>query len=352
LLEGFASMPDIEVHVISCTQVPMQSPEKLASNIWFHSLDVPKIGWLRTAYQGCIRAVRRKLREIQPDIVHGQGTERDCAISAVFSGYPNVVTIHGNMAELARRFSAPLGSYLWLAARLEDFMLPRTKGVLCNSAYTEQLVQPRTKRTWRVPNAIREEFFSHPSDPRSMSPVPVLLCVGDITPRKQPLQILTMAQRLWSDGHEFELYFIGRAEASAAYPAAFFAQLKLAPHHAYYLGEMTSTELLQRFDSANALVHFPSEEAFGLVVAEALACNLKLFASNVGGIRDIAAGVEGVELFDADDFESLETAIGGWLKSGAPRPEAAARSILDRYRPESIATRHLEIYHEVLSTFS
>jgi hypothetical protein len=51
---------------------------------------------------GCIRATRRRLRTLQPDLVHGQGTERDCALSAIFSGFPNVVTIHGNMAELAR----------------------------------------------------------------------------------------------------------------------------------------------------------------------------------------------------------------------------------------------------------
>ena len=74
-------LPDVEVHVVSCTQQPMKSPIKLAENIFFHSLLVPKIGWLRTGYQGCIRAVRKKLRAIQPDIVHGQGTERDCACS-------------------------------------------------------------------------------------------------------------------------------------------------------------------------------------------------------------------------------------------------------------------------------
>ena len=84
LLQGFGALSGIEVHVVSCTQRPMQSPEKIDKNIWFHSLYVPKIGWLRTLYQGCIRAVRRKLKDLQPDIVHGQGTERDCAISTVF----------------------------------------------------------------------------------------------------------------------------------------------------------------------------------------------------------------------------------------------------------------------------
>jgi hypothetical protein len=76
LLDGFAALPDIEVHIISCLQQPVLSPEKLADNIWFHSLHVPKTGWMRTLYQGCVRAVRKKLKEIQPDIVHGQGDRK------------------------------------------------------------------------------------------------------------------------------------------------------------------------------------------------------------------------------------------------------------------------------------
>src|SRR5947209_19509187 len=102
LMKGLATLPEIELHVVSCSQHPMESPEKIADNIWFHSLHVPKIGWLRTGYQGCIRAIRKKLEEVQPDLVHGQGTERECALSAVFSGFRNVITIHGNMRAVAR----------------------------------------------------------------------------------------------------------------------------------------------------------------------------------------------------------------------------------------------------------
>jgi len=124
LMQGFAPMPEVEVHVVSCVRAKVPAPPKLAPNMFFHSLCVPKIGWMRTGYQGCIRAVRRKLRELQPDLVHGQGTERDCAISAVFSGFPNVVTIHGNMNAIAALHRSPFGSFYWLAARLEDFAYP------------------------------------------------------------------------------------------------------------------------------------------------------------------------------------------------------------------------------------
>src|SRR5277367_6221873 len=74
LLQGFAQLPEAEIHVVSCTQQPLTAPEKIAPNIFFHSLHVPTLGWLRTGYSGCVRAVRRKVREIGPDVVHGQGT--------------------------------------------------------------------------------------------------------------------------------------------------------------------------------------------------------------------------------------------------------------------------------------
>src|SRR5580658_8619357 len=126
LVQGFNGMPGAEIHILSCTQRPVSSPVKLADNIWFHSLHVPKIGWMRTFYQGCIRATRRKLKELKPDIVHGQGTERDCAISAVLSGFPNIITVHGNMNAIAGLHHSRIGSFQWLAARLENFTLPRT----------------------------------------------------------------------------------------------------------------------------------------------------------------------------------------------------------------------------------
>ncbi len=52
LMQGFALMPEVEVHVVSCTRGRMASPEKIAPNIWFHSLYVPRINWTPTVFQG------------------------------------------------------------------------------------------------------------------------------------------------------------------------------------------------------------------------------------------------------------------------------------------------------------
>ena len=167
LLQGFAKIGGAEIHVISCARQPVASPEKIADNIWYHSLHVPKIGWLRTGYQGCIRAIRKKLREIRPDIVHGQGTEHNNALGAVFSGFPNVVTIHGNMEALAGFYRARIGGYYWLTARLETFALRRTGGVSSAIRPSRKVWWRRApNKAWRVPNAVRRDFFdSRPETP-------------------------------------------------------------------------------------------------------------------------------------------------------------------------------------------
>ena len=350
LIQGFAQWPSVEVHIVSCAKRPMKSPAKLAENIFFHGLHVPHIGWLRTGYQGCIRAVRRQLREIGPELVHGQGTERDCAISAVLSGYPNVLTILGNMAALARQFKAFPGSFYWFAGHLENFCLPRTEGVFCNSVYTEALVRPRSRRTWLVPNALRPAFLAPPPQHQPGSR-PRLINVGVISPLKRQLELVALFRRLHEKGHAAQIEFVGTVHASEPYGREFLQAIHQASAHGYaiYSGTKKEEALIEAFDHADGSVHFSTAESFGLVVAEALARNLKFFGARVGGIIDITAAVEGAELFGVDDWDGLEQALARWMREGCPRPLGAAQTMAERYHPRVIAQRHLEIYREVLS---
>jgi glycosyltransferase involved in cell wall biosynthesis len=259
LLEGFRRLPEVEVHVLSCVQRPVQTPEKLADNIWLHSLLVPKIGWLRTGYQGCIRAVRRKLAALKPDIVQGVGTERDCAISAVFSGFPNVVTIAGNMSELARIYRPRFGSYGWMTARLENFLLPRSRGVMCNSQYTERLVRSRAKKTWVVYPGLRSLFLQPPTrtGPRDCA----LVIAGIISPRKRQLELLNVAEALHRQGLKFEFRFVGINRCpDEPYAAAFVQRIKSMESTGCvrYLGAPSHSEMVRCFDAASGMIHFPT----------------------------------------------------------------------------------------------
>lgn len=351
LLEGLAQRSDLELHVISCSRVKMPAPARLAPNIHFHLLYVPRGESLRSLYFGCVVAIRRQLRELEPDVVHGQGTERYCALAAVCSGLPNVVTLHGIMRGMARATHARIGSFYWCNAVLESFTLRRTSGVLCNSAYTEEMVHSRTVRTWRVPNALRSLFFSpKPSSPRNTTPI--LLNIGTVEPHKQQIAILQLAQVLFKAGHRFQVHFVGTILPNDAYGCEFQQRLEraVADGFARYFEPQSDAELLACFDAADALIHFSREESFGLVVAEALARNLKLFASEIGGIRDIAAGVEMAELFDIEDWAGLSAAVARWIGDGFPQPTLAAREMEARYCPTHVAAAHMDIYGEIFAT--
>src|SRR5258708_1022496 len=192
-----------------------------------------------------------------------------------------------------------------------------TSGVFCNSAYTENLVRPRAKQTWRVPNAIREAFLSNTVEGQSEA-TPLIVNVGVISERKRQVQILEVADNLFRRGHRFVLHFVGSLDERSQYGRLFSERLRVAQENGYaeFTYHMDVQHLIRVLDSGHAMIHFRSEEAFGLVVAEALARNLKLFGSRVGGIPDIAHGVEGVDLFEPEAVGELSEALQRWLKSG------------------------------------
>lgn len=355
LLEGFALLPDeVEVHIVSCLQKkPAPSPSKLGPNIYYHGLHVPNIGWLKTGYQGCIRAIRNRLRSIKPDLVHGQGTERDCAMCAAFSGFPNVLTIHGVMRAIFQVTRSRSFSYYWFAKHLESIALRRTQGVIAISPYVDALVSPLCRQTWFIPNALKLCFFDSTTD-QARRPGPArLVNVGVISHRKRQVELLEHLLGLRGEV-AFEFTFVGKATPGNPYAKRFQELLQVADttyggfKHREYLPDEAFRAL---YDDADAMIHFSTEESFGLTFAEALARNLTLFASDVGAIRQIAEGIPNCRIFAQDDFNGLTNSLQSWLRDGGyiePRATAPNQLTASRYHPKVIAMKHLAVYRDIL----
>lgn len=349
LLQGFAQWPEAEIHVITCTQKPMaSSPEKLADNIWFHSLHVPKIGWGRTFFQGCIRAERKKLREIKPDIVHGQGTEREAALCAVFSGFPNVLTIHGNMRLVAKIDGT---FYSKIAARLEAFALPRSDGIICITNYTRDAVADPAKKTWVIPNAVDASFFDLRPD-NSLEP-PIILCVGAIGVRKNQNAFIRALEPLAAK-KKFKIIFVGAASKQNAYGRDFFELLRSRPW-CEHIGFIGREELKSHLRRASLLALPSLEDNCPMVVLEAMAAGVPVAAAEVGGVPDLVAGGKTGLLFNPLDASSMRNAVEKMLA----QPDMAnvlatdaKKQARERFHPKVVARRHLEIYREVLNTRS
>jgi glycosyltransferase involved in cell wall biosynthesis len=346
LLDGFAGMPGVEVHVVSCASVKMEVPEKLAANIWFHQPVVAKPGWGRSLFLGCAWSVRRLLKRLQPDIVHGQGTERDCAMDAVLSGFPNVLTLHGNMRVHAKRPEQKGSSYYKMAAALESFCLKRTEGVVAISSYTQELVAGLARKSWLLPNAVDKRFF----EVRAQSPqVPRILFVGSLDARKNPLGLLRACEGMLRRG-ECTLALTGQFHPDGHYGKEVMELAGSLPGVSIP-GFLDRNSLAAEFAKSSLLVLPTFEDNCPMVVLEAMAAGLPVAASRVGGIPDLVEHERDGLLFDPHAPADVRSCIERLIRDPALRAGFATRGrakALEKFHPQKIAERHVEIYREVL----
>jgi glycosyltransferase involved in cell wall biosynthesis len=352
VLEGLSAFPgDVEVHVMSITQKPLAAPFQLAKNIFYHSLVVSKLGWLRTGYQGCIRAVRAKVKTLNLDLVHGEGTERDCALEAVFSGRPNLLTLHGNMRGVARALHARPFSYYWFQSWLEVLALRRTRLVLCNSSYTENWVRPLNHNVRRLPNAVRKSFFLDHRSPRAVAGEGLrFLVIGLISPYKQPLEILRMLLQWRIRGApDFTCLWVGSFSGETNYIEEFAQEMARAQAAGWarHQPSMNEAELREAMDGSDVLLHIPKEEAFGLVVVEAMLRGMNIVAGRTGGIADFQQIYPGIQLVSPNAPEDWMKALSRFAQN---RPRRIPRESWDamRFHPKEIARHHLEAYRTLV----
>jgi glycosyltransferase involved in cell wall biosynthesis len=348
LFQGFAELTDeVELHVVSVTRRSMATPAKLAPNIWFHQPLLPSWGMGRSLFAGARHAIRKQVREIRPDIVHGQGTERECALAAAFSGFPNVITIHGNMRVHAKRGENRSKPYYRIAALLEDLTIRRTDGVVSISTYTDELVKPLAKRSWLLPNATEARYFEaqhSPIEPRT------ILFVGGFDERKNPIGFINACGKLIAEsGWRFKLCGGGNPDSP------YFLELQqLASQHSWIeiAGWKTRDELLMEMERASLLVLPTFEDNCPMVVLEAMAVGLPVIASKVGGIPDlITEGSTGM-MFDPAGSESMCSTTSAMIASSELRTSIGRNSKQEaraRFHPRVVAEEHLKIYQEILA---
>lgn len=348
LLQGFEELEgEVEIHIVCCTMGDHPKPAKLGKNIWFHGESVPKWGFLRTLHWGCHRAVRRMIQEIQPDIVHAQGTERWCAITSAMLPYPKLLTIHGFLRMIDPLMKMKPRWYWKTQTILERFAVPRFDGIVAITTYTQGNVADIARKTWVVPNATDKRYFSierRPSEP------PVILYVGVIQDRKNQVGFLDALAPLAGE-MAFRVRICGYINPEDAYARELLERLERYPW-AESAGKISREELTEELAKSSVLALVSHEDNCPMVILEAMSAGIPVLASNVGGIPDLVEeGVNG-HLCDPADPVSIREGLRRILSDPAHAEAlgmAGKQRALERYLPVAVARRHLEIYREVIS---
>jgi glycosyltransferase involved in cell wall biosynthesis len=346
LLQGLRELSEIELHVLATTRRPMAAPAQLGERVYYHLLPAGRFAGLSGLYLPAVRALRQRIQALQPDVVHGQGTERYCALGAVFSRRPNLVTVHGNMRAIARLHRARPFTYLWLGARLESLAVRRAGGVVCLTRHTLREVQGLARRTWLLPNAVDPEFFRVKREP---SQKPWLVCPANIVALKNHLRLIEALAPV-AEKYGLTLVFAGGGDARDPYYQQFkarVAQNSWCRHEGFW----HRRQLLEGLARATLVVLPSLEDNCPMALLEAMAAGVPVAAARVGGIPDvIEAEVTGV-LFDPRDPADIRQRLQEMLE----RPDwceqmatAARQRAAQCHTPQAVAAGHVAIYRELL----
>ncbi len=134
--------------------------------------------------------------------------------------------------------------------------------------------------------------------------LPLVLVVGVHDPRKNHLVVLEAAERLWRDGHVFELLFIGGGGWTAHEFDWHLQQLAGEGRSVSARRRASETELWAAYTLARFSVYPSLLEGFGLPIAESLALGTPVITSGYGSMAELAEG-GGAVLVDPRDVSAL-----------------------------------------------
>lgn len=349
LLDGLRDCEDLEVEVIYGRMQPKPGEDRWEGclhyvPIRYKPFPIPGMGG---PYLARTLALLRHIKKTKPDLVHGQGTERESGLVAALSKCPSALTLHGNFRQIAKTLKSPLWSYYSIASRLEGFVGRRVNGIICISSYTKDLVRGLNKKLWVLPNAVNSAFFDIENRPR----VGKIICIAGITEWKNQVEFLEAFKKAGVEIPNLSVEFWGPINVSHPYAKEFIRLVENLPF-ATYKGSARPDEIPMILKNADILVLPSIEDNCPVCILEAMAGGIPVVATNVGGIPDLVREGETGFLSGPTNQSELWRNLATLVKNRDLRTSFSIQSrkhALQKYTSQSIASEHVKIYRSIVS---
>jgi glycosyltransferase involved in cell wall biosynthesis len=175
---------------------------------------------------------------------------------------------------------------------------------------------------------------------------PTIFCAADLAePRKRIGLLVEAFERVRRERPGAQLVLSRPRDAAAAERLA-------REHPEIELRDVDERDALAHAYGSAWVSALPSYgEAFGLVLAEALACGTPVVAANLGGMREVVDRAAVGRLFDGDRPEAVAEALLDALELAEdPATPAACRARAEELSVDRCTEAHLDLYRELLGT--
>ena len=349
LLQGFEGLDGIEVHVLFGSLRPPTRIRSARGAVHYHSIPYRRVcgGLSGGGFLGRFFSLRNYVRSHSFDLVHAQGSERESAWTAVFSGIPSVITLHGLMGEVVKMKGNRTLWHYWVAALLEQLAIKRTDGVIAISPYALRVVLGITPRARFIPNAVRSEFYLESREKKG--DVPTVLFVGNLTHVKRPDWFIRTVDALWKEGLSFKARMLCMGNPKHPYFIEMVAMAeRLAASRKIEL-RYNVADVAAELDQADILFAPSTWESMGIAVCEAMAKGLCVVGSRIEANIPLLGQGCGV-MFSADNFEEAVDSLRSVILDHEQRRQISEKSKnrVKTYAPDVVAGETADFYREIL----
>jgi glycosyltransferase involved in cell wall biosynthesis len=357
LARALSQRPDVELHLLTESPLVTRSQTVTDQNIVYHvqKCGVPFLhrGFppympldVLTRFSASTRRFVAELRRIQPDVVHAHGTEGACALAALHSGFPCLISIQGIITEYFK--TDPCLRYR-VIRHYEQDSVRRSKYFTCRTSFDTGFVQSINPhaRIFTIHEAMNPVYFQNEWQVQDADR---LLYVGSIDKRKG-LDVLLEALKLVTQTRpKVMLRVIGSGERSVHIELC--ERLRIAGN-VEFLGFQSADQIAHRHLESQVFVLPSRNDNSPNALAEAMVSGMPVIATNVGGVSSMVTDGETGLLVPPRDPAKLAEAILQLLENPAERARVgknAQRVARERHDPEQVATETLKAYREMLNS--
>jgi N-acetyl-alpha-D-glucosaminyl L-malate synthase BshA len=204
-----------------------------------------------------------------------------------------------------------------------------------------------------IPNFIcQHDYARHPVVElrASLAPpgLPLLVHVSNFRPVKRPVDCVEILSRVTKKGIDTRLVMVG--DGSERTNVEHRARCLGLYDKCVFVGKQP--KIVEYLSAADVLLLPSDQESFGLAALEAMACEVPVIASRVGGIPEVVTDGETGFLSAVGDVDKMAEDAARLLTDETLRREMGKRareSAVTRYRTDLVIPQYLEYYNKVLA---
>lgn len=177
---------------------------------------------------------------------------------------------------------------------------------------------------------------------------PLLVHVSNFRPVKRPIDCVEILARVRAGGVPARLVMVG--DGPERVNVEHRARCLKVDEHCSFVGKQP--KIVDYLSVADVLLLPSEQESFGLAALEAMACEVPVIASRVGGIPEVITDGETGCLSEVGDLEKMSADAALILKDERLRAEMGARareSAVSRYSTNLVIPQYVNFYERILA---